>query len=105
MAQRITRAKRKIMDANIPFRIPVAEDLPSRLTGVMAVLYLMYNEGYLTHGNDEATRDDLCLEAIRLSRMLSSLAPENNEARGLLALLLSRSLGSGDVGRGTRDRY
>ena len=73
---------------HIPFRIPLREDLPSRLTGVMAVLYLMYNEGYLTHGNEQAVRDDLCTEAIRLSRMLSVLAPDEAEARGLLALLL-----------------
>jgi RNA polymerase sigma-70 factor (ECF subfamily) len=88
MAQRITRAKRKIKDAGIPFRIPMREDLPSRLTGVMAVLYLMYNEGYLSHSDAQATRDDLCLEAIRLSRMLSRLMPREDEVRGLLALLL-----------------
>jgi RNA polymerase sigma-70 factor (ECF subfamily) len=64
------------------------EDLPSRLTGVLAVLYLMYNEGYLSRGSDAAVRDDLCLEAIRLSRMLAQLAPNDGEVRGLVALLL-----------------
>lgn len=88
MAQRITRAKRKIKEADIPFRIPLRDDLPGRVTGVMAVLYLMYGEGYLSHSDDQAVRDDLCLEAIRLSRMLSTLMPGEPEARGLLALLL-----------------
>lgn len=88
MAQRITRAKRKIKDAAIPFRIPMREDLPSRLTGVLAVLYLMYNEGYLSHSEQQALRDDLCDEAIRLTRMLTALTPGDSETRGLLALLL-----------------
>jgi len=88
MAQRITRAKRKIKDAGIPFRIPMRDDLPSRLTGVMAVLYLLYNEGYLSHSDQRAVRDELCVEAIRLTRMLTTLAPAEPEVRGLLALLL-----------------
>lgn len=88
MAQRITRAKRKIKDAGIPFRIPVRDDLPGRLSGVLAVLYLLYNEGYLSHSDTRPLRDDLCREAIRLSRLLTALAPGDAEARGLLALLL-----------------
>lgn len=88
MAQRITRAKRKIVDAGIPFRIPVDEDLPARVSGVLAAIYLTYNEGYLSHGTEEAVRDDLCVEAIRLGRMLADLVPDDPEVRGLLALLL-----------------
>ncbi len=88
LAQRITRAKRKIRDADIPFRIPVREDLPARLGGVMTVLYLLFNEGYLTHTDAEATRDDLCVEAIRLSRLLAALVPGEPEARALLTLML-----------------
>lgn len=88
LAQRITRAKRKIRDADIPFRIPVREDLPARLGGVMTVLYLLYNEGYLTHTDAEATRDDLCVEAIWLTRLLAALAPGEPEARALLTLML-----------------
>jgi RNA polymerase sigma-70 factor (ECF subfamily) len=111
MAQRITRAKRKIKDAGIPFSIPTRDDLPARLTGVLAVVYLMYNEGYLSHSAGRPVRDDLCLEAIRLSRLLTALVPGEPETRGLLALLLltharrpSRVDSSGLVLFGDQDR-
>lgn len=87
MAQRITRAKSKIRNARIPYRVPTAEDLPERLAGVLAVLYLVFNEGYLATGSADATRDDLSAEAIRLTRQLQSLLPEP-EVDGLLALML-----------------
>ncbi|MBO9523367.1 MAG: RNA polymerase sigma factor [Nocardioidaceae bacterium] len=86
MAQRITRAKQKIKNANIPYRVPSAEDLPSRLAGVLAVLYLVFNEGYLTSGA-AGTRVDLCEEAVRLTRQVASLVDEP-EVLGLLALML-----------------
>lgn len=86
IAQRLTRAKRKIREANIAFRIPERDDLPERLSGVLAVLYLVFNEGYL--GSAVATRDDLAVEAIRLTRQLCAQLPAEPEAQGLLALLL-----------------
>jgi len=88
LAQRLTRAKRKIRDAGIAFRIPEDADLPARLRGVMTSIYLLYNEGYLSHGERRGVRDDLCAEAIRLARLLTDLVPEDAETRGLLALLL-----------------
>ena len=86
MAQRITRSKQKIKNANIPYRVPSEEDLPTRLAGVLAVLYLIFNEGYLA-SEGEGLRDDLSSEAIRLTRQLASLTDEP-EVLGLLALML-----------------
>ncbi|MEO5664487.1 MAG: RNA polymerase sigma factor [Nocardioides sp.] len=88
MAQRITRAKRKIFDAHIPYRVPQATDLPARLGGVLAVVYLIFNEGYLSSTSTDSIRDDLCLEAIRLARLLRTLVPTEPEITGLLALML-----------------
>jgi len=86
MAQRITRSKQKIRNANIPYRVPRAEDLPARLDGVLAVLYLVFNEGYLASAGD-GLRVDLSAEAIRLTRQLATLIDEP-EVLGLLALML-----------------
>ncbi|MEP9363081.1 sigma-70 family RNA polymerase sigma factor [Nocardioides sp. CN2-186] len=88
MAQRITRAKKKIKDAHIPFRVPAAADLTSRLDGVLAVVYLVFNEGYLATSGDAPIREDLTAEAIRLGRVLRSLLPDEPEVAGLLALML-----------------
>jgi RNA polymerase sigma-70 factor (ECF subfamily) len=88
MGQRITRAKKKIAAANIPYRVPAAEDLPGRLTGVLAVLYLVFNEGYLATSGPDPMRVDLTAEAIRLGRILRSLLPTEPEVAGLLALML-----------------
>ncbi|HEX5857905.1 MAG TPA: RNA polymerase sigma factor [Microbacterium sp.] len=89
LGQRITRAKAKIKGAGIPYRVPSAEDLPARLAGVLAVLYLVFNEGYLATGPDtEPVRHDLTAEAIRLTRLVHSLAPDDGEVTGLLALML-----------------
>jgi RNA polymerase sigma-70 factor (ECF subfamily) len=88
MAQRLVRAKGKIRDARIPYRVPEPEELPARLGAVMAVVYLVYNEGYTASGGDRRVRDDLCREAIRLGRLLVELVPDEPEAAGLLALML-----------------
>jgi RNA polymerase sigma-70 factor (ECF subfamily) len=89
MAQRITRAKRKIKDAHIPFRVPGADDLPTRLAAVLAVVYLVFNEGYLSTSADaDPVREDLTAEAIRLGRILRGLLPDEPEVAGLLALML-----------------
>lgn len=88
VAQRITRAKRKIAGARIAFRIPEREDLPQRVAGVLAVLYLVFNEGYLATSDPSGTRDDLAVEATRMTRMLVDLLPAEPEPQGLLALLL-----------------
>jgi RNA polymerase sigma-70 factor, ECF subfamily len=88
MAQRLVRAKRKIRDAAIPYRVPPASLLPSRLPGVLAVLYLLFNEGYSATSGADVVRTDLCLEAIRLARLVCSLLPGESEAGGLLALML-----------------
>jgi RNA polymerase sigma-70 factor (ECF subfamily) len=88
MAQRIVRAKRKISAAGIPYRIPTGAELPDRLRGVLAVIYLVFNEGYTASSGDSLVREDLCAEAIRLARVLVSLMPDEPEATGLLALLL-----------------
>jgi RNA polymerase sigma-70 factor (ECF subfamily) len=88
LAQRLVRAKRKIRDAGIPYRVPPAEVLPERLDGVLRVLYLVFNEGYAASSGDSLIRRELCAEAIRLSRVVAALLPDEPEARGLLALML-----------------
>ncbi len=89
MGQRITRAKAKIKAAGIPYRVPAADDLPARIAGVLAVLYLVFNEGYLATGPDtDPVRHDLTAEAIRLARLVRTLLPEDGEVAGLLALML-----------------
>ncbi|GGU22288.1 RNA polymerase sigma factor [Nocardioides albus] len=89
MGQRITRAKNKIKAAHIPYRVPEATDLPERVSGVLAVLFLVFNEGYLSSGDHEnAVRGDLTGEAIRLTRLVRALLPEDGEVAGLLALML-----------------
>ena len=89
MARRLTRAKAKIAAARIPYRVPTAADLPARVTGVLAVLFLVFNEGYLATGPDtDPVRHDLTAEAIRLTRMIRELLPEDGEVAGLLALML-----------------
>jgi len=89
MGQRITRAKGKIKAAKIPYRVPSSEDLPARVSGVLAVLFLIFNEGYLTSDPEkEAVRSDLTLEAIRLTRLVYALLPADGEVAGLLALML-----------------
>ncbi len=88
MAQRLARARRKIRDAGIPYRVPPADLLPERLDALLAVIYLIFNEGYVASSGDELIRRDLCEEAIRLGRVLVSLMPQSAEARGLLALML-----------------
>jgi RNA polymerase sigma-70 factor (ECF subfamily) len=88
MAQRLTRARAKIRNAGIPYRVPPADLLPARLAALLATIYLIFNEGYVTTGGDALTRSDLCREAIRLCRVLVNLLSESAEARGLLALML-----------------
>jgi RNA polymerase sigma-70 factor (ECF subfamily) len=88
MAQRITRAKRKIAAARVPYRVPEAPDLPERLGAVLLVLFLVFNEGYLASGDSEPVRAELTGEAVRLTRILRQLLPEEPEVTGLLALLL-----------------
>jgi RNA polymerase sigma-70 factor (ECF subfamily) len=89
MEQRITRAKAKIKAARIPYRVPAAADLPARVSGVLAVLYLVFNEGYLATGpGTDPVRHDLTAEAVRLTRLIRTLLPEDGEAAGLLALML-----------------
>ncbi|WP_268891270.1 RNA polymerase sigma factor, partial [Agromyces humi] len=88
MGQRIVRAKRKIAHAGIPYRVPSPDQLPDRLAGVLAVLFLVHNEGYLASSGDRLLRLDLQQEAIRLTRLVVELLPDADEARALLALLL-----------------
>ena len=104
MAQRLVRAKGKIRDARIPYRVPSGAELPSRLQAVLAVVYLVFNEGYAASSGDRLVREDLCAEAIRLGRLLRSLLPREPEVGGLLALMLlvrsrqaTRTTREGDV--------
>jgi RNA polymerase sigma-70 factor (ECF subfamily) len=88
MAKRLTRAKKKIVEARIPYRVPAAHRLQERLRAVLAVIYALFNEGYGASAGDELIRQDLCAEAIRLGRLLTELMPDEAEALGLLSLML-----------------
>lgn len=104
MAQRLVRAKAKIRDAGIPYRIPYESDLPDRLRAVLAVVYLVFAEGHTASSGDRLAREDLCAEAVRLGRLLAELMPDEPEVLGLLALMLlvesrraTRTTASGDL--------
>jgi RNA polymerase sigma-70 factor (ECF subfamily) len=88
MGKRIVRAKRKIADAHIPYRVPADEELPDRLRGVLRVVYLIFNEGYAAAEGDRLVREELCDEAIRLGDLLCRLMPDDAEVWGLQALML-----------------
>ena len=88
MAKRLVRAKHKIANARIPYRVPPASALPQRVPGVLAVLYLVFNEGYTASAGDDLIRRDLCDRAVALVQVLAELLPEEPEAKGLLALML-----------------
>jgi len=88
MAKRLVRAKQKIRNAGIPYRVPPGHLLPERTSGVLGVLYLLFNEGYAATAGTELLRHDLCAEAIRLARALADLMPDEPEAKALLALML-----------------
>jgi RNA polymerase sigma-70 factor (ECF subfamily) len=104
MAQRLVRAKNKIRDARIPYRVPDPAELPARLQPVLAVIYLIFNEGYVSSTGQHLARGDLCAEALRLGRLLAELMPDEPEVLGLLALMLltdsrrhARTTDSGDL--------